>query len=79
MNIEVKPEDGNFAVTVSADSIDENLQVFGRANHYADDHMVATIPACRDQSRKTRPLVQPAHRTEEPRHARCPIVTATLT
>jgi hypothetical protein len=44
VNIEVRPEDGNFAVTVSADSVDENLQIFGRANHYADDHMVATDP-----------------------------------
>jgi hypothetical protein len=42
--IDVKPENGNFAVTVSADSVRDNLQVFGRANHYADDHMVATDP-----------------------------------
>ncbi len=44
VNIEVKPENGNFAITVSADSVRENLQVYGRANHYADDHMVATDP-----------------------------------
>jgi hypothetical protein len=44
VNIQVKAEDGNFAVTVSADSVRENLQVFGRANHYADQHMLATDP-----------------------------------
>jgi hypothetical protein len=44
VNIDVKPEDGNFAVTISADSVHDNLQVFGRANHYADDHMLATDP-----------------------------------
>jgi hypothetical protein len=44
VNIEVKPEDGNFAITVSANSVDDNLQVFSRANHYADDHAVAADP-----------------------------------
>ena len=44
VNINVKPEDGNFAITISADSVHDNLQVFGRANHYADDHMMATDP-----------------------------------
>jgi hypothetical protein len=44
VNIEVKPENGNFAVTVSADTVRDNLQVYGRANHYADDHMLATDP-----------------------------------
>jgi hypothetical protein len=44
VNIQVKPEDGNFAVTVSADSVHDNLQVFGRASHYADEHMLATDP-----------------------------------
>jgi hypothetical protein len=44
VNIEVKPENGNFAVTLSADSVRDNLEVFGRANHYADDHMLATDP-----------------------------------
>jgi len=42
--IDVKPEDGNFAVTVSADTLRDNLQVYSRANHYADDHMVASDP-----------------------------------
>jgi hypothetical protein len=44
VNIDVKPENGNFAVTLSADSVHDNLEVFGRANHYADDHMLATDP-----------------------------------
>jgi hypothetical protein len=44
VNINVKPENGNFAITISADSVHDNLQVFGRANHYADDHMMATDP-----------------------------------
>jgi hypothetical protein len=44
VNIDVKPENGNFAITISANSVDENLAVFGRANHYADDHMLATDP-----------------------------------
>jgi hypothetical protein len=44
VNINVRPENGNFAITISADSVHDNLQVFGRANHYADDHMVATDP-----------------------------------
>jgi hypothetical protein len=44
VHIEVKPEDGNFAITVTADSIADNLAVIGRANHYADDHMMAADP-----------------------------------
>jgi hypothetical protein len=44
VDIEVKPEDGNFAVTVSADSVRKNLQVLGRASHYANEHMLATEP-----------------------------------
>jgi len=44
VNIQVKPQNGNFAVTISADSVHENLAVYGRANHYADEHMVATDP-----------------------------------
>jgi hypothetical protein len=44
VNIDVKSENGNFAVTVSADSVRDNLQVYGRANHYADEHMLATDP-----------------------------------
>lgn len=44
VNINVKPENGNFAITISADSVHDNLAVFGRANHYADEHMLATDP-----------------------------------
>ncbi len=45
VNIDVKPEDGNFAVTLSADSIHDNLRVLHRASRYADDHTLATEPA----------------------------------
>jgi hypothetical protein len=45
VNIDVKPENGNFAVTVSADNIHDNLEVLSRAHHYGDDHMLATSPA----------------------------------
>ncbi len=44
VTIDVEPENGNFAVTISADTVRDNLQVYGRANHYADDHMLATDP-----------------------------------
>jgi hypothetical protein len=44
VNIDVKPEDGNFAVTLSAESIHDNIQVLHRASHYADEHMLATEP-----------------------------------
>jgi len=44
VNIDVKPENGNFAVDLSADSVRTNLEVVGRANHYADEHMLATDP-----------------------------------
>jgi hypothetical protein len=41
VDIDVKPELGNFAVTLSADSVQSNLQVLGRAHSYADEHMLA--------------------------------------
>jgi len=44
VNIEVKPENGNFAVTLSANTVRDNLAVYGRANHYADEHMMAADP-----------------------------------
>jgi hypothetical protein len=44
VNIEVTPENGNFAVTLSADSLRDNLQVLGHANDYANDHMLAVEP-----------------------------------
>lgn len=43
MNIEVHPEDGNYAVTLSANSIDENLKVLNHANRYGAQQM-ATAP-----------------------------------
>jgi hypothetical protein len=44
VNIDVKPENGNFAITLSADTVRDNLEVYGRANHYADGHMLAADP-----------------------------------
>jgi hypothetical protein len=44
VNIKVTSENGNFAIKVSADTVRDNLKVFGLANHYADDHMLATDP-----------------------------------
>jgi len=44
VTIDVKPENGNFAVTVSADTLRDNLQVYSRAHRYADDHAVASDP-----------------------------------
>jgi hypothetical protein len=43
MNIEVHPEDGNYAVTLSASSIGDNLKVLSRANRYGAQQM-ATAP-----------------------------------
>jgi hypothetical protein len=41
VSIEVIPEDGNFTVRASADSVTDNLQVFGRASRYAEHRMAA--------------------------------------
>ncbi len=43
MNIDVHSEDGNFAVTLSANSIDDNLKVLNHANRYGAQQM-ATAP-----------------------------------
>jgi hypothetical protein len=45
VNIDVKPEGANFAVTLTADSLRDNLQVWGRASHYADEHQLAIEPS----------------------------------
>jgi hypothetical protein len=45
LNIDVKPDNGNFAITVSADTVHDNLRVFGRATHYADERAIAVDPA----------------------------------
>jgi len=45
VNIDVKPEGGNFAVTLTSDSVRENLQVLSRASHYADEHQLAIEPS----------------------------------
>jgi hypothetical protein len=44
VHIDVKSQDGNYLVTVSADSMRESREVFGRANRYGDEHMLATDP-----------------------------------
>lgn len=44
VNIQVKPENGNFAVTVSADTVSDGLRLLGHASQYADDHMLAAEP-----------------------------------
>jgi hypothetical protein len=42
VHILVTPESGNFAVTVMADTVHDNLEIFGRASRYASDHMLVT-------------------------------------
>jgi hypothetical protein len=41
LDIQVTPENGNFAVTVVADSVHDNIEVLGRATRYAHEHMLA--------------------------------------
>jgi hypothetical protein len=41
LDIEVKPEDGNFAVMMSAQNIPDNLHVYGRVIAFADAHGAA--------------------------------------
>jgi hypothetical protein len=41
LDIQVTPENGNFAVTVVADSVHDNIEVLGRATRYAREHMLA--------------------------------------
>ena len=41
LDIQVTPENGNFAVTISADSVNDNIEVLGRATRYAHEHMLA--------------------------------------
>ncbi len=41
LDIQVTPENGNFAVTVRADSVHDNIEVIGRATRYAHEHMLA--------------------------------------
>jgi len=45
VNIDVMSEGGNFAVTLTADTLRENLQVLRRATRYADEHQLAVEPA----------------------------------
>jgi hypothetical protein len=41
LDIQVTAENGNFAVTVVADSVHDNIEVLDRATRYANDHMLA--------------------------------------
>jgi hypothetical protein len=43
LDIDVKPELGNFAVTLSANSVARNLQVLHRATAFADTHRSWTV------------------------------------
>lgn len=47
VDIEVRSEDGNFAIVLSSDTVRLNLELLGRAKHYAHDHMVAIQPTIR--------------------------------
>jgi len=38
LNIDVKPEDGNFAIELEADSVSKNLELLARANAFAGAH-----------------------------------------
>jgi hypothetical protein len=44
IDIEVTSENGNFAITLAADSVRENLQLLRRAKLYADEHRLAAQP-----------------------------------
>jgi hypothetical protein len=45
VDIRVAPENGNYAVTLEADTISRNLQVYARAAAYADAHPLDRSPA----------------------------------
>ncbi len=47
IDIRVTPEDGNYAVTLEADTITKSLQVLARAAAYADAHPLAIAPTGR--------------------------------
>jgi hypothetical protein len=41
LDIQVAPENGNFAVTVVADTVHDNIELLDRATRYAHEHMLA--------------------------------------
>jgi hypothetical protein len=45
VHIDVKSEDGNFAIVVSADSVRENIELLGRASRYAKEHALVGDPS----------------------------------
>jgi hypothetical protein len=42
LNVEVTSESGNFAVTMSAETVRDNLAIWARAKDYAEEHMLAS-------------------------------------
>jgi hypothetical protein len=44
VSIDVKAEEGHFLVTLSSDTVHDNLQLFGRANRYGDERALASDP-----------------------------------
>lgn len=42
LDIQVTPENGNFAVTVVADTVHDNIEVLTHATRYAHEHVLAT-------------------------------------
>lgn len=44
LDIDVKPEAGNFSVTLQSDSVSKNIQVLSQATSYAGAHRPAAIP-----------------------------------
>jgi hypothetical protein len=44
VSITVKAEEGNFTVTLSSDTVHDNLQLYSRAHRYVDEHPLANDP-----------------------------------
>jgi hypothetical protein len=44
LDIDVKPEAGNYAVTLQADSVSRNLQVLSQASAFAGAHRATATP-----------------------------------
>jgi hypothetical protein len=44
VSIQVQAEPGHFLITLSSDTVHDNLQVYSRANRFADEHALANDP-----------------------------------
>ncbi len=44
VSITMKAEEGNFTITLSSDTVHDNLQVYDRAYRYVDEHPLASDP-----------------------------------